>query len=44
MLKVTDLQQELQSMITEAESEYESNLALAYTLTLSVHLSLLPDI
>jgi len=32
MLMVTNLQQELQSMIFEAKSEYESNLALTYAL------------
>jgi len=29
-VKLTNLQAELQSMITEAKSEYKSNLALAY--------------
>ena len=33
MLKVTNLQEELQSMIAEAKSEFESNLALTYAHT-----------
>ena len=33
MLKVTNLQEELQSTIAEAKSEYESNLALTYAHT-----------
>ena len=33
MLKATNLQEELQSMIAEAKSEFESNLALTYAHT-----------